>query len=329
MSVDTLTLTIAVPIKNRAFVLSEFLESILSQDYPKRRIQVLFVDGFSTDGTHERLLEWSERFRSEYLEIVLIEEESNIPKARNICLQHAQGAFILFWDSDVIAPPHAIKTLLGHLADLSVGIANLPYDVKKPSIVDVVQGFREPKDVSVVSSVVMGFTMVRRDLTEKVGFFNERLDGFEDLEYCQRVRKNGYKVLFDPSIRLLHIKQSQRGLRFFIEDTFRRRAGYIARLIESGYRAHLFKVAYYFFLPLVPIALVLTQLFKAELSIIFSLLLSVYVVSLVVYHLEKTQWNAKRCLLSLIVYVPGGIAMAYGVVWFYLKRLAQTSAVIQ
>ena len=45
--------TIVVPARNEAAHIAELLRSIAASDYPLDRIEVLVVDGMSTDGTAE------------------------------------------------------------------------------------------------------------------------------------------------------------------------------------------------------------------------------------------------------------------------------------
>ncbi len=52
---------------------------------------------------------------------------------------------------------------------------------------------------------------VKKDLFFKLGKFNEKFfNGFEDVDFCIRVRENGFKVLYNPEITLYHLEEKTR-----------------------------------------------------------------------------------------------------------------------
>ncbi len=94
--------TIGIPIKNRFWCIRKVLEAIESLEYPKDKINLVFVDDHSTDGTFEILVKWKNEMERRYYNIVLVQEHTNIPQARNLCIKNMVGEYLLFWDSDVI-----------------------------------------------------------------------------------------------------------------------------------------------------------------------------------------------------------------------------------
>jgi glycosyltransferase involved in cell wall biosynthesis len=93
--------TVRMPVTNMAWCIKQVLFSLLQRDYPKERIQVVFIDGFSKDQIYENLTEWTGKHVGEYAEITVLRKEGNIPEARNICLQNSNGNYTLFWDGDL------------------------------------------------------------------------------------------------------------------------------------------------------------------------------------------------------------------------------------
>lgn len=62
--------------------------------------------------------------------------------------------------------------------------------------------FDSAKDVTFVS---LAFAVTRRDVIERVGLLApEYFFGQEEWDYCLRVRKAGYRLRYDPSIRCVH-----------------------------------------------------------------------------------------------------------------------------
>jgi glycosyltransferase involved in cell wall biosynthesis len=44
-------LSIVIPVRNEEKFISETLQALINQDYPKDRFELIVVDGSSTDGT--------------------------------------------------------------------------------------------------------------------------------------------------------------------------------------------------------------------------------------------------------------------------------------
>ncbi|MGV8141880.1 MAG: glycosyltransferase [Candidatus Woesearchaeota archaeon] len=109
--------------------IGECLKSILSQDY-EHNLDVLVVDGISTDGTIEEIKKYAKKHK----QIRLIVERSSITEARNIGIKNAKYDFVAFTDSDCVVPKNWLKTLTEGYVRLKktnpkiagVGGANIP-----------------------------------------------------------------------------------------------------------------------------------------------------------------------------------------------------------
>lgn len=87
--VDT---SVIIPTYNRAGLIGECLESVLSQTRPAR--EVIVVDDGSTDDTQDVLARFGDRIRT------LRQDNAGVAAARNRGLQAARGEWITFLDSD-------------------------------------------------------------------------------------------------------------------------------------------------------------------------------------------------------------------------------------
>jgi len=327
--------TIAIPVKNRAWCIEKVLKSVENQDYPKQSLQLMFVDGFSNDGTYEKLLNWAEEHRLAYLNTLVLRDEGNIPCARNVCLKQFKGDYLLWWDSDVVAPNDGVQRLLKLFERGKVGIAGLPYDVDHPHLFDRVYRAREPKGAEPVEAVGMGFTMVSEEATKAVGTFNERLGGNEDTEYCLRARKIGYAVILDPTLRCRHLrleaylttreyveKKGKFNYLGFLRYEFANAPNYVLEFICSGSKRHLAKIGYYLALPPILImGLVMLALTRSPWVILAALLYSGLSVA---YHFRKTH-GIFYGLLASAIFVPSGVALAYGTLRLKLNKTRKST----
>ena len=87
-------ISVIVPVKNGSTHIRDLLDSLERLDYPKDRLEVLVVDGNSTDSTKEVV--------SEYPVKLLTEERPGINAARNTGLKHSTGEIVAFTDADCV-----------------------------------------------------------------------------------------------------------------------------------------------------------------------------------------------------------------------------------
>jgi len=71
------------------------------------------------------------------------------------------------------------------------------------------QFFSGPTEVDWVSG---GCMMIRREMADRIGFLDETFFfGGEDLEYCFRVRRAGWKTVFLPDVKVSHVHGASSG----------------------------------------------------------------------------------------------------------------------
>jgi glycosyltransferase involved in cell wall biosynthesis len=192
---------VCIPVRNRAKVLPRVLDALYNLDYPKNKIRLIFVDDESTDETPNILKNFYERHHSEYKEILIERVKHlgfNIPRVRNLAFRHTKSSLIFWLDSDVLPPSDALKILVADLReDDSVVLSCIPYayreeDLWKSSL---------PIDID----LSLGCTLIRRDLLEKIGGFDERYTRTDDLWLQQMIKKLGFKIKIHRDKRCLHL----------------------------------------------------------------------------------------------------------------------------
>jgi glycosyltransferase involved in cell wall biosynthesis len=205
--------TVVVPCRNEAKHIARCLESILANDYPRERMEILVVDGRSEDGTREIVAGYSER----YPMIRLVDNpERHIPAAMNLGIQKARGDTIIKMDAHSAfqrkhislcvayqekygaenvggvckmtpgadtAMARAIVLGLGHR--FGSGNANVKVGVKKPTWSDTA-----------------AFGCFKKELFARVGLFDERLLSSSDLDMNLRIRAAGGGVLIVPDVAI-------------------------------------------------------------------------------------------------------------------------------
>lgn len=182
--------TVAVLVSSRQASIETILESIYSQAYDRRLVRIVFAEN-SSDGSLMLLREFQSAHREEYAGIEILEKVVGISHARNMCLERASGAFLVFVDDDVVPPADTLHRISSHFeSNPACGAVGLRY--VRSSGHSILE--RTPLLWRVGVMPGMGCTGIRADVTKGVGEFDESLTWGEDLDYICRVRRSGHTV---------------------------------------------------------------------------------------------------------------------------------------
>ena len=318
MTIDNLPLiTIGIPTKNRSQYVRKVLDALSSLQYPKEKIKLVFVDDYSTDGTYEILTEWSSKINKSYYDIALVQEQTNIPQARNICIKHMVGDYLLFWDSDVIPPGNLLKEMISIMReDPSLGIIGADYTYDASLHIKY-----KPTVNKMTHAVYMGFTLIRREVFDVVGGFNENLSVGEDTEFCIRVmEKTNYRIMWAPE-PVLHLKrpEDRKGLATWLKYNFSVRAEEYYRSFKNLPRFLKARILYYMGLPWIMIISFIS--FLINMPILASILLMYPVPS--VWLVVKQRGLKDGITTWLKFNAPTGLALSYGIVRAIIKKRAK------
>ncbi|MEW6042444.1 MAG: glycosyltransferase, partial [Elusimicrobiota bacterium] len=88
--------SVIIPIRNEEKHISECIESVISQTYPKENMEVLLVDGCSEDNTKQIIEKYSEKYP--YIK-VLNNPQKIVPTALNIGIKASKGEVIIRMDA--------------------------------------------------------------------------------------------------------------------------------------------------------------------------------------------------------------------------------------
>lgn len=201
--------SVLVPCLNEARFIEACIDSILDGDYPNDRIEVLVVDGRSDDGTRaivERIAERDPRVR-------LLDNPRRItPAALNTGIRAAKGEVIVRMDAHLVYPAEYIRELVTALiesdADNVGGILRTIPANDSPSARAIAVGMAHPfgvgnsrfrigtKTPQYVDTIA--FFCCRRELFDRVGYFDEELVRHQDGEFNARLIAHGGKILLTP-----------------------------------------------------------------------------------------------------------------------------------
>lgn len=202
-------LTVICPIFNEEKYIAGCIESILHQDYPKDDLEVLFVDGMSTDRT--RMIIASYLPQCPYIR-VLDNPQKFVPYAMNIGISEAKGEIIMRIDAHTIYESNYCSAIVKRLLELNADNVGcvcktdvLNKTPKSLAIREVLSNkfgvgnsvFRTGIDcVKEVDTVPFGCWPKR--VFEKYGLYDVRLVRNQDIELSKRIINNGGKIYIVP-----------------------------------------------------------------------------------------------------------------------------------
>lgn len=181
------------------------IDSILAQDYPRERFEILVVDGDSDDRSHEILASYGEQIR------VLRNPARIVPTAMNIGIRAARGEIIARVDAHTTIEPdylrRGVETLMRTGADnvggpmRTVGGGRVGDAIARAmdSPFGIGAYFHFAREDREVDTVYMG--MWPRQTFERIGLFDEELVRNQDDELNYRLRKNGGRIFLTLSMR--------------------------------------------------------------------------------------------------------------------------------
>jgi glycosyltransferase involved in cell wall biosynthesis len=210
--------SVVVPTRDRAALVGDALRSLLTQDYPIDRYEILIVDDGSTDETVSMARLVSNTVTQPRVRI-LQQARSNQNTARNRGISESTGSSIAFFDDDEIAPPGWLAALVGASrrfpeAACVGGAYRLRFEGRQPRLCsrcwpgEGAFDLGEPERY--VDDVAAGNMIVRRDAFDRVGVFDESLRGHGDeTEWMLRLTANDLRVLYTPAAWVWHRRTDQ------------------------------------------------------------------------------------------------------------------------
>lgn len=100
--------TIIIPVFNRAQVVQRTLDTVVAQTH--RPLQVVLVDNYSDDNTLEVLEQFKTKHDNPDFQVVVTQEEQrSAGAARNQGFNHAEGEWVMFFDSDDQMEPTLVE----------------------------------------------------------------------------------------------------------------------------------------------------------------------------------------------------------------------------
>lgn len=253
-------ISIIIPTWRESKVLNRCLSSLLVQDYPQDKFEIILV-------SKENLA-----IKNKKTKAIKIENNLNHAEMRNIGVSKSRGEIIAFCDDDCVLPPNWLSTAAAYFtqnkADLIGGPAVPP---KKAPFAYRIGGYLSgsrftvgfaasrhrklyPEKEANEFDLILANNFIRKGVFAKFGGFDKNQVPCEENFLYAKVKNNDYKLLYSPKIACLHPAKPiflPWATKVFFYATGR--GLLIARALETFHIQYLIPTFFIFSLPLLAI----------------------------------------------------------------------------
>ncbi len=222
------SVTIVIPSYNDIPLLKKCLRSI--NDTTKFiKVKVVIIDDYCHEENSLKLKE----LESPYVKILFRKSNGGFSKAVNTGMKAVKSGDIILLNSDTIAKHGWLESLqfATRKYDPKIGIAG-PKLIYKNGLIQSAGSFHHrelqewfdhyykmksedtplanvPEHVIAVTGACM---YIKREVIDKIGYFDEKFGmAFEDIDYCLRAWKAGFRSFYVPTAKLIHLESATRG----------------------------------------------------------------------------------------------------------------------
>lgn len=202
---EKIRISVIIPGWNAAAYLPDCIAALRRQTL-NAELQIIFADDGSTDNSAALARELG-------LEVIQL-DHGGAAHARNAALKQSNAPFVYFLDTDDIPADDALEVLIAPLlADDRLGaVFSKAQDFVSDELTDAQRSRLRPRPVP-YSGVLPGCSLLRSEVFEKIGFFDESLSSGETVAWVMKLRDANIKVLQLEAVTLrrrLHMNNTGR-----------------------------------------------------------------------------------------------------------------------
>jgi GT2 family glycosyltransferase len=224
--------SLIVPTRDRVDLLRTSVGSVLEcTDYPD--LELIIIDNQSSD---PETLAWMDEVSANdsRVRILRFDEPFNFSRMNNFAVSHASGSIVGLLNNDIEAHDgNWLREMVRHATRDEIGAvgAKLYYPDGRIQHAGVIVGYLgvaghaycgKPHDHSGqmgrafltqnLSAVTAACLLIRKSVYLEVGGMNEELGvAFNDVDFCLRIQRAGYRNVWTPHAELVHHESASRG----------------------------------------------------------------------------------------------------------------------
>lgn len=228
--------SIIIPVFNNVAYTKKCINSIVKNTEPGS-YEVIVVNNASSDGTQAYLNDLTTQ--NSWLKVINNSQNVGFAKANNQAAEQANGEYLLFLNNDTEVMENWLEPMISLAQeDDRIGVvgSKLLYEDKTIQHAGVVlidnqpagdplqaqnlfvgqpQNFEEANQLREYQAVTAACMLMPKALYEQLAGFDENYwNGYEDVDLCLNVRKNGKKVVYQPLSEVIHYESKSGPERF-------------------------------------------------------------------------------------------------------------------
>lgn len=202
--------SVIIPCFNEVRYIEKCLDSILLQGDMVGEIEILVVDGRSNDGTRDIL----KGFEKKHSNIKMIDNPGKVtPIALNLGIKNSKGKFICIMGAhaeyqkdflyncvNLLNNNNEFDCVGGPIISLGINFFSKATAIAMSSFIGVGNAKHRFPDYEGEAEMAC-FPMFRKEVFEKIGYYDETLIKNQDDEFCFRLRLNGGKIFISPKVK--------------------------------------------------------------------------------------------------------------------------------
>lgn len=199
-----MNVSLYIPCFNAQETIQRCLRAVFKQTYPIKR--VIVVDDGSSDKTVER----ASRYQ---VKIIKHKVNKGLAATRNTAIKNIKTEFIASVDADCVPEPDWLLQLMKKFSSFRIAGAggrlleansHTVYDRWRSVHMGQDWGVRETSPVFLFGSN----SVFRKKALVKIGLYNDKFKtNYEDVDICQRLRKKGWGLAYEPNAIAHHFKK--------------------------------------------------------------------------------------------------------------------------
>lgn len=205
--------SVIIPAHNEEDTIRKALESIRAQT--EKSFEIIVVDDGSTDDT-SKVIELYKKREPRLRLVISNPVGTSAAKARNLGAKYAKGKYILFHDADCVADTCLLNNAAKDLEDWDLdGVATRTSNTKPQSWIQHAVATQRairwenttrpnPRPIMLDENSGINVAIMRKDVFDTLGGFNENIFYFEDNDLTKRFFKTGNTAMFDKDVIQYH-----------------------------------------------------------------------------------------------------------------------------
>jgi len=331
--------SVIIAVRDEEKTIEECIKSVFNQTYD-HPYEVIVVEGYGNDNTYALLQQLKKQYNFELYR----NKTKNAAAGRNTGIHHAKGEKLAFIDGDAAAAHNWLEQI-NNIFDQypkAIGVGGPDHLPKNSGLKSTMIGLfmTSPlarggkfnpstqhsymKEERYVDHIPTCNLCLKREVFDQVGLFDESFVKGQDLELNYRIRKQGFKLLYSPTIKVIHYRKEH--ISTFSRQIYKWAKAKVAIIKKhgiDGITSHIYLWPVYALL----IALVLITILSLlnALHIFFLILLSslilyiIFVLNEAVNLMNKYQTKILFFYALLLFPIVHG-AYAYGILVALVKK---------